>query len=278
MIITRRPTPALAPVAPVDGSPQQQILPLPGWATTGASAEVQALTVPGDQGPIAVFASLQLATVASLDVVVRLYGLIGSQRVLLDQGRLTWQLNPASTPAPDAMPFRRARLVASAAAPADSYEVTVQHLTPPIPTTPITAATGSIIVSARPWQGAAASDLIAQRVGRLVLEKDQVIAGGKYFNVVIDGTTLLRRFTLARTPVAVDAKVAHFWERAAGITTSPKFSLYVGNQTFVDVSFPSPVEFTNGLRVSFGKIESAAFVNPFDVGASGDDRMIFEVQ
>ena len=273
MIIQRRPLPALAPVAPLDGSPQQQTIPLPAWRTVGVSAEVQALTVPGSAGPIAVFATLELTTVnVPFDVVVRLYALTGSQRVLVDQGRIT-SLGDAET--------RLARFVATSAVAADSYEVTVQHLTPWIPTMPTDQAQGTITIAARPWTGGAAVDLIAQRIGRLVVEKDQDIFGGKYFLIVPagGGPTFLRRFTLTRTGLAADVGVAHFWDASPDITSKPRFSVYVSSICFLDSVFAEPIEFTNGLRVSFGKIEAGLpFSNPLDTSASGDDRMIFEVQ
>lgn len=259
-------------------------IPLPGWTgNTGISQEVSALEVDGNQQGIAVFASLQIdraALIASYDVVFRLYAKTGTFKTLIDQGRMTFDGGAIPTVA-----ARWQRLVAMGRAAADSYEITIQHLAPAFyGIVPAGQMTGRVKLSTRAWSELSQSDDLSSRVARRVINAFTVVQGGApgvYFPLVRDGSVFVHRVSMVRTPVAIDANICHLWDNADANIFEPKCSVYCGNQPSVDIQFPQPVEFSRGLRITFGK--PAINGTPgygtglaLDTSASGDDRLYVE--
>lgn len=257
---------------------------LPGWTgNTGVSQEITALEVDANQQGISVYASLQIDRsylIASYDVVFRLYAKTGTFKTLIDQGRMTFDGGALQTVA-----ARWQRLVSVGRAAADSYEITIQHLAPAFyGIVPAGQMTGRVKLSARAWTDLPQQDDLSSRVAHRVINAFTVVQGGApgvYFPLVRDGSVFVHRFTMARTPVAIDANIAHLWDNADTNIFEPKASVYCGNAPWVDCIFPQPVEFSRGLRITFGKpaINGAlGYGNglALDASASGDDRLYVE--
>jgi len=196
------------------------------------------------------------------DLCFRLYAILGSLRVLVDQGRIRWDaprvaLLPAATA--DQAHVQLTRIISTSNVPADAYELTVSHEYPYIPGGPPSPFDGEYLhgvirVSARQWPSQVDSTYTGD-ILRITSETPiNVDAFGKYIIAVNAGSVLVKRVEFKRAPITtVNAGVLRFWPGDPFLSERPLWQHYVAEEQNIIVDFPTPLVSVHGLRVTFGE-------------------------